>query len=423
MDDFLKLLKQSELIPAHRLAKELDAFRASVDETDGAEAAQFAMHLINEELLTPWQNAQLFAGKHKGFFLGNYKILEPLEGTGGNYLAEHTKMRRQAVIKILPQLQDAVAREKFLADAEPMFALDHPNIVQTYKVDQEGDVYFLAIQYVEGWSLAQLVDDHGPLDEERAADYVRQAAEGLAHAHEHGLIHRRLDPSHLLVDEEGTLKLLGFDEAMLNSNVGELPETTLDYSAPELMLADRNQIDARSDIYSLGRVLFNLLVGDPWGPKARAEMASMEKPEILSNVLDDRPELTPALADVTSRMIEPRREDRFQSMGEVAEVLAELIEDGLSTDLPAESYESNFEDHTGVPLTSAKKAQPIWLVSGLVIAALLLVGVGGWLAYGALFPVNEDTNVADKRKTNKRFKPFSRLERQNQGKQIQIGGP
>ncbi len=121
---------------------------------------------------------------------------------GSVFLARHMMMNRPVALKIISKQvgKDPASLERFLAEARAIAALDHPNIVQAYSVDNEGDRYYIVMEYVDGQDLQRMVDEKGPLDSGQAVDYIRQAAEGLEHAHERNMIHCDVKPSNLLVN-------------------------------------------------------------------------------------------------------------------------------------------------------------------------------------------------------------------------------
>ena len=129
---------------------------------------------------------------------------------GSVFLGQHVTMNRRVALKIISRevSKDPASLERFLAEARAIAALDHPNIVQAYSVDNEGDRYYLVMEYVEGVDLQRLVEKEGPLDCDRAVDYIRQAADGLDHAHQHNMIHCDIKPSNLLVNLQGVVKIL-----------------------------------------------------------------------------------------------------------------------------------------------------------------------------------------------------------------------
>ena len=172
--------------------------------------------MVKREILTAWQADMLLQGKHRGFRLGPYRILRPL-GQGGMskvFLAEHEMMHRRCAIKVLPSKyqEDADLLNRFHLEARAIAALDHPNIVRAYDFNKDvrygKEIHYLVMEYVEGPDLRRMVEEQGPLDYRKAADFICQAAEGLAHAHAAGFVHRDIKPANLLVDPHGVLKIL-----------------------------------------------------------------------------------------------------------------------------------------------------------------------------------------------------------------------
>src|SRR5205823_1481914 len=168
--------------------------------------------LVKVGLLTRWQADKLLAGKHKGFFIRHYKLLSHL-GTGGMssvYLAEHKWMQRKVAIKVLPseRIEDSSYLARFHLEAQAVGSLNHPNIVRAYDIDNHDKLHYLVMEFVDGRDLQLLVKSDGPLDYRTAARYIAQAASGLQHAHEAGLVHRDIKPANLLVDMLQVVKVL-----------------------------------------------------------------------------------------------------------------------------------------------------------------------------------------------------------------------
>jgi len=187
-EKFLDFVRRSGLVEEQRLDRLLAEAKAAGVPLAGDDAQPIARLLIEQGVLTRWQCDRLAEGRYKGFLLGKYRLLDHL-GSGGMsavYLAEHKHMGRRVAIKVLPQnrVNDSSYLDRFYREAKAAAALDHPNIVRAYDVDHEGNVHYLVMEYVEGRDLQRLVREGGVLPYELAAEYIRQAALGLAHAHE-----------------------------------------------------------------------------------------------------------------------------------------------------------------------------------------------------------------------------------------------
>ncbi len=201
--DFLDVARKSRQIDTERL----DAYLRE-HESHGLpeQPRKLARVLVRDGLMTHFQAEQFLLGKYKGFSLGNYRILERL-GTGGTgtvYLGEHQVLCRRAALKVLPTpfADDPGILERFRLEAQAAAVLDHPNVVHIYDFRQEGPLHFIVMEYIEGPNLQQMLERRGALPIGVACDYVRQAALGLQHAHEQGLVHRDVKPANLLVDAE-----------------------------------------------------------------------------------------------------------------------------------------------------------------------------------------------------------------------------
>lgn len=266
--EFLDVLARSGLVTPLEL-------QALLMEPLPDSAESLSQLLCGRELLTPFQASQLLKGKWRNFILGHYKVLRPIAsgGMGKVLLARHTAMGRLVALKILAPAQqpDASAIRRFFREGRALAALDHPNIVRAYDMGQHESLFYLALEYVEGESLGQVVRRRGALPVAEAADYVRQAALGLAHAHEAGWVHRDVKPDNLLLNPAGTVKLLDLglarslldpgDDLIQAQQGGEIVGT-LDFLSPE-QIQPGGEVDARSDTYSLGATLYVLLTGGP----------------------------------------------------------------------------------------------------------------------------------------------------------------
>src|SRR5438270_4613996 len=196
-EEFLDLVRKSGVVEDERLQAFLKALQdAGITITQPIPMAQ---RMIREGLLTTFQAKQLLSGKWRRFKIsGKYKLLELLGagGMGAVYLCEHIHMKRLVALKVLPadKLKDPSAVERVYREGRASAALDNPNIERAHDIDQDDNLHFLVMEYVDGSSLQDVVSRHGPMDYTRAAHYIRQAAEGLYHAGEAGLVHRDIKP-------------------------------------------------------------------------------------------------------------------------------------------------------------------------------------------------------------------------------------
>ena len=197
------------------------------------------------------------------------------------------------------------------------------------------------MEYVEGQDLRRMVEEQGPLDYRKAADFIRQAAEGLTHAHAAGFVHRDIKPANLLVDPNGVLKILDLGLAQFTfegEDAWQSPEGqqsavgTADYVAPEQVMDSRN-VDGRADIYSLGYTFYFLLTGRRPFPKSTLVELLMahrvENPEPISNL---RPDVPLELIEIIDRMTAKTPDLRFQTAKDVAERLQAWLHDSESRD-------------------------------------------------------------------------------------------
>src|SRR5262249_1555971 len=190
-------------------------------------------------------------------------------GMGAVFKARHRLMDRIVALKVIRKefLDQAQAVERFRQEVKAAARLAHPNIVGAFDAEQSGDVHFLVMEYVEDIGLDRLIQIRGPLPVSTACDYICQAAHGLQHAFERGMVHRDIKPANLLVDEHGDVRIADFGLARLMERSQALTPCgavvgTPDYTAPE-RAHDAQQADIRADIYSLGCTLYHLLAGRP----------------------------------------------------------------------------------------------------------------------------------------------------------------
>jgi hypothetical protein len=259
-----------------------------------------------------------------------YRIVRLLGagGMGAVYEAEHLVMQRPVALKVIRRALTAKADAlgRFRREVRTAARLSHQNIVVTHDAEDAGDTHFLVMEYVQGTDLGRLVRERGPLPVDCACDYVRQAALGLQHAFEQGMVHRDIKPHNLMLTPDGRVKILDFGLASFASEAVSAAAATgtglvlgtVDYMAPEQADSAR-QADIRSDIYSLGCTLYHLLAGQPPFPRGTPIQKMMahasRQPQPLTEL---RPDLPEGLMTVLERMMAKDPEQRYPAPAEVA---------------------------------------------------------------------------------------------------------
>ena len=333
LDDFIESLAGSGLMDG----EEIRTFVAGLPpDQEPRDAAALAQQLVCRKRLTKFQARAVYQRKTRGLVVGNYVVLEKIGEGGMGYVfkAEHRRMRRVVALKMLPSMVSRSQAKRFQREVEAAARLTHPNIVIAYDADKTRGVHYLVMEYVDGCNLAQLVHKHGPVSVSVAVDYICQAAEALEYAHHRRVIHRDVKPENLVLDKQGTVKILDMGLARIEHRAGPDETTcaesltkdglilgTVDYMSPE-QATDAKLVDRRADIYSLGCTLFYLLTGrSVYGGDDLVQkiMAHREKP--IPSLRTLRNDVPKALDRAFQRMVAKRVEDRHDSM---LEVIAEL---------------------------------------------------------------------------------------------------
>jgi tRNA A-37 threonylcarbamoyl transferase component Bud32 len=333
---------------------------------------------------------------------GEYELLEKLGqgGMGAVYKARHRRLDKQVAVKLVrPDVRNS---SRFLArfqrEMQAIGRLEHPHLVEAQHAGEHEGVLFLAMKLVEGVDLARLVRAQGPLPVADACELARQAALGLHHVHQCGLVHRDVKPSNLMLTSEGQVKILDLGIARLagegveNAALTQERTTlgTIDYMAPEQAL-DAAAVDGRADVYSLGCTLFHLLTSKPpYADQPRAKdklrahlQGAVPSPRSL------RADLPPELARLVERMLAKHPEDRPATAQEVARALeplaagADLVALALaggvrvakgaraSTTVPATARRTD-----RLPPAAGRRRTVLVTALAGVLAVAVLVGVG-----------------------------------------------
>jgi serine/threonine-protein kinase len=352
-----KLLEPAQLEQLPQLQRQFDNPQA------------LARELIRRDWLTPFQVNQLLKGRGDTLVLGSYVLMQKLGegGMGAVYKARNWKLGRIVALKVIrkERLNNETITRRFRREIEAAAQLSHPNIAHAYDADEVAGTHFFVMEFVEGRDLAQVVKEGGPLPVAEACDYIRQAALGLQHAHERGLVHRDIKPSNLLLavsrppnvaevsatsatrngrETTSIIKLLDMGLARLERTASEHSTTltqegavmgTPDYIAPE-QARDSHSADIRADLYSLGCTLYFLLTGKPPFPggslSEKLLKHQLQEPRPVEQL---RAEVPPALAQLVRKLMAKRPEQRFQTPSELAVALEQLVASGGG--MPADS--------------------------------------------------------------------------------------
>jgi serine/threonine-protein kinase len=320
-----------------------------------------------------------------GTAIGPYEILGWLGagGMGDVYRARDPRLGREVAIKLIPEslATDASRVRRFEQEARAAGQLNHPNILAVYDVGVHEGAPYIVSELLEGESLRSRLGG-GALPSRKAVDYARQIAEGLAAAHDKNIVHRDVKPDNLFITSDGRIKILDFGIAKLTRPSDEVSrhtdpaETeagmvvgTAGYMSPEQVRG--TAVDARSDIFSLGTILYEMLAGrQPFTRETAAEtMTAILKEDPPQPLSSDVP---PALARIVSRCLEKTREMRFQSARDLAFGLDVLSNTGATVS-PAPALR-------GIRLVEPRRALP-WFVAGA-----LAVGLAGALAWNLTLP-------------------------------------
>jgi serine/threonine-protein kinase len=321
-----------------------------------------AKELERRGWLTPYQVNELAMGNVADLVIGPYVILD-LVGEGGFgqvFMARHMFMQRLVALKLIrPELvSNPEAIGRFYREVSALSQLKHPNVVLAHDAGPVGDTHFLAMEFVQGVNLQTLVDESGPLEVDQACDYIRQAALGLQHMHDRGLVHRDIKPSNLLVtpmDDPneasrgasglsaamasgqsfpwGLVKVLdlglarfqetvseGIDDQLTQAGAGGL-RGSADYLSPEQAI-DFHTADIRADIYSLGCTFYFLLTGRPPFEGSLALKLLKHQKEEPRSLEQLRSGLPRKLPPIVRKMMAKKPADRYSAPAEAAAAIA-----------------------------------------------------------------------------------------------------
>jgi serine/threonine protein kinase len=347
-DHLFQSIRESGQFPAEKLAI-LDAIPAEAK----SDPVSLADRLWSARLLTAYQTRKVRLNRLSEILFGDYLVLDKIGegGMGKVFKAIQCRTGKLVALKVVRAhlMANKTVVGRYKREAAAAAKLKHPNIVSLLDADEAQGRYFLAMEFVYGSDLSRMVKEFGPLPFPEAAEYIRQGALGLQHAHDHDLIHRDIKPSNMLVSGERALpgtdgvavvRILdmGLVRSLIEDDDAAKTELTRDgtvvgtpdYMAPE-QAKNSSTVDRRADLYSLGCTLYYLLSGKPPFPDG----TPIDK--LLRHQLDPPPEIRKQRPDVPDammrtmlKMMAKRPEDRIPSAGEVATILAQFTSEGLA---------------------------------------------------------------------------------------------
>lgn len=306
-------------------------------------ARKFVQHLIDHHMYhLRYDLNQVAAGQKRpivknpgaltGRKLGEYEVLGVIGKGGMGEVYKGFNDGRVVALKILPDdlAHQADFRRRFEREAQTMMTLDHPNIVKTYDYDESGGIHFIALEFIDGQELNQVIRERGRLPLEDVSPYVAGFASALDYAHDAGLVHRDIKPSNVMVrtatdGENMDAVLMDFGIAKIKDAHTMLTGTgvvgTIEYMAPEQIMAAK-EVDHRADIYSLGVVVYEMLTGErPFkGSAGQVLFAHLQQP--APDPRDVVPDLPRPAARAIMRALEKDPDARYQSAGEFAAALS-----------------------------------------------------------------------------------------------------
>jgi eukaryotic-like serine/threonine-protein kinase len=317
--------------------------------------------------------------------LGPYLIQSQIGagGMGEVYRARDTRLGRDVALKILPESlsRDSDRLRRFEQEAQAVAALNHPNVVAIFDVGHQNGSPYLVSEFLDGESLRAVLD-HGPMPQRKVIEYAVQIANGLAAAHEKGIVHRDLKPDNIFVCRDGRVKILDFGVAklaaatepdgatMTNSHTAAgVVLGTASYMAPEQVRGER--VDARTDIFSFGAVLFEMAShGRAFQRPTTAETMTAILREDPPEITDVQPPIAPATERIIRRCLEKNPENRFQSAKDLAFGLEALSQISAGSQTAAQR---------AVETAKPRTRRNLIAVAGAAVLAAAMLGLGWWI--------------------------------------------
>ncbi|MCZ6601926.1 MAG: serine/threonine protein kinase [Planctomycetota bacterium] len=337
------------------------------------------------------------AGKAKvdeiiGRVLGGCKLERKIGegGMGAVYQATQEYLGRQVAVKILPEyyVHQAGFVDRFLRESRSAALVIHPNVVQVMDAGQEGSLHYIIMEFVPGKSLQDILDKDGKIPLDKALEYTRQTAMGLAAASEHNIVHRDVKPDNIRINPRGVAKVADFGLAKDVQTSTQVTMTGAVLGTPLYMSPEQARgepTDFRSDIYSLGATLYHLIAGQP--PfTGKSAMAILEKQTLqeLPPIRENAPDCTPEAEDLIGRMMAKNPDERFESYDELVKTI-EDIQGGVSSGRKGAARST--------PRRAAAGGKPRrGIVVAVVVFLLIAAGAAVFIDWGGSDPTEEKTS-------------------------------
>lgn len=338
VEELLQLIRKSGMVDEQKITAYLQ--RRKLTRGLPTDPRELADDLVTDGIITYFQSEQFLLGKWRGFTIGKFKLLERVGvgGMGQVFLCEHMFMKKRVAVKVLPpaKADQPAALGRFYREARAAGSLDHANIVRTHDIDQDGNLHFIVMDYIDGPNLLDVVKKFGPMSIDRAVSYIRQTASGLDYAFRNHLIHRDIKPGNVLIDRKGVARILDMGLARFINDHGDqltikyddkIVLGTADYVAPE-QVANSHSVDIRADIYALGATFYFLLAGHPPFPTGTVSQKLLwHRTKDATPIRQIRPDVPEGLAVIVGKMMAKDPKARYQTPAQVAADLEPYLTD------------------------------------------------------------------------------------------------
>ena len=339
-----------------------------------------------------------------------YRVLEKIgQGSMGTvYRGEHIGLKKKVALKVLHHDLHVGEEtlQRFQREGIALGQIDHPNAIQIFDFDRDGErTFYLAMEFVEGKNLKALLREVSTLPVETALEIVEQVLRALQEAHRHGIVHRDLKPDNIMVDKNASgtpkVKVLDFGlsklvdlpmEASLATQVGRIMGTPL-YMSPEQCSGE--MVDLRTDLYATGLILYEMVAGSaPFAGDSVTEIFSQHLTKPMPSVVDSHPDLdvSPDLDPFLARALAKRREDRFQTAGEMIEAVEELREGRWKPPVRKSAALDLSAPPTERPPKTKKQGVPL----AAALAAIVVLALGTWWGIGRFGGSSDAARIRDR---------------------------